>query len=107
MLTPYQEQPLSYVDFAKDEICYDYTSDYNFLPRKSNYVLEINLGEYLSALDSHPFYMPDILPSTYDRSLWDADRKRLVARLLEETEKVRQLPPELRDWDLDSLVQRR
>lgn len=97
---------MCYVDYTKDEICKYYSVDYNYLPCNSDCVLEIHLQQFLGAIEMHPFYLPDILPRTYNRSLWDAERIRLAAVLLEEAEKVRQLPEELRDWDLDSLVQR-
>jgi hypothetical protein len=47
----------------------------------------------------HPLYLPDILSSTCNRSLWNAERVRLAALLLDEAEKVRQSPAESRNWD--------
>jgi hypothetical protein len=74
-----------------------------FGPRESECVLEFPLEHFLSSVESHPLYMPDILPNTCDRSLWDAERKRLAGLLLEEVKRVRQSPVEVRDWDFDKL----
>ncbi len=78
--------------------------DFDFEPVQSDCELEIKLKQFLSALDEHPLYVPDFLPTTYDLSVWDFERKRLVAMLLHEAEKVRQLPANLRDWDFDTLT---
>jgi hypothetical protein len=118
MLTSRQEFPLlCYIDHAKDEIYQDlnFLFDINFDlgfgldlelmlgPDESECTIEIQLERFLSSVVSHPLYMPDILPNTRDRSLWDAKRKRLAALLLEEVKRVRQSPVEVRDWDLDKL----
>ena len=99
MLTPDREEPLCYVDHAEDDIHYGHSRDFDNLPRESDCALEIHLQQFLSAVEMHPFYLADILPSTYNRSLWDAERIRLAALLLDEAEAVRQLPTESRDWD--------
>jgi hypothetical protein len=103
-LTPHQKNPLCYADHAKDDICIDYSYNFDSLPQESDCVLEIHLQKYLGAVEMHPFYLPFVFPNTYNRSLWDAERISLAALLLDNAEKVRQLPAESRTWDFDSLA---
>jgi len=97
MLNLSLENPLCYVDYAKGDIRLDWSCDFDNLPSENDCVLEIHLQKFLSAVTLHPLYLPDVFPSTHNHSLWDAERIRLAALLLNEAEKVRQLPAKSRN----------
>ena len=62
--------------------------------------LRTHVDKYLACFDKHQGYMKVAFGVKFNGAAWKAERERLVALLLEEAEKVRQMSPAEKDWDM-------